>query len=188
MKRWFVVVLIAVLLAPMMASAQSIPAVVMEVVVPADAIGAGWDVSRDVASAGYPEPWDRQIVYGGPEGARVTVWLLGLGFGLTWVAGSWGRMRALWMETATHETGIADPETESILRCPAAIAHIPGDPTDRACVELYGDAGNLAVALYGSYNVKIGVLILAEGVVNGLTGVAAADFVAGLYFAAMSGQ
>lgn len=184
--KWFAWLVIAALLVPTAALAQS---GADSTPVAAESIGEGWAITHEEQSAGYPMPWDRQTVYGGPEGARATVWVLDLGFGLEWVSGSWSRMSAFWVENATAETGIADPTTASILvQNTDAVIH--DDVTDRKCVEGADAAtsATISVCLYGSYEFRVGVMVIVEGTVNGLTGVAATDYVAGLYFAALSAE
>lgn len=189
MKRTILAALVLMLVVSVGVNAQSVPAVVMDVAVPADSIGDGWAITHEEESAGYPMPWDRQISYGGPEGARVTVWLLGLGYGLEWVSGSWGRMTAFWSDIATRETGIGDPVNASLFT-----EHV-GVDIDAVVTDTKGVSGTrtagavpIAVCQYGAYDVQIGVIVLVEGSVNELTGVAAADYIAGLYFAALSDQ
>jgi hypothetical protein len=46
----------------------------------------------------------------------------------------------------------------------------------------------LGYGIYASAHTKVAILIVVEGTVNGLTGVAATDYVAGLYFAALSAE
>ena len=188
MKRLMFVVLAALLVAPAVVQAQAVPSIVDTVLVPADEIGEGWTITYEGESSGYPSPWDRQIIYGGPEGARVTVWLLGLGAGLEWVSGSWGRLTEFWIAEATKLTGVDDPETASILAMGDRERDIKTDlMVDTKAIETDGPIV-IGVSQFGAYDLQIGLLIVAEGTVNGLTGVAATDYVAGLYFAALSGQ
>ena len=187
MKRLMMLIaLVGMMSAPTMATAQSIPEAAMSVSVPAESIGDGWAITYQEKSSGYPSPWDQQIIYGGPEGARVTVWVVGLGYGINWVSGSWVRLTEFWIDEAVKFTNIDDPEKASYLDDEDWT--IESDlVTDRKAVESNGPIV-VGVAQYGAYDLQIGLLVVAEGTVNGLTGVAATDYVAGLYFAALSGQ
>jgi opacity protein-like surface antigen len=187
MKRLLLIALIALLLAPIAVSAQGTPYDAIGPTVPAESISDGWTVIQEEESPGYPSPWDRQIVYGGPEGSRVTVWLLELGTGLEWVSGSWGRLTAFWIEQAIRETGIADPATATLLTEHVGV-DAEGTVSDTKTVEGTNSASGapIAVSQYGSYDLRFAIVVIAEGTVNGLTGVAATDYVAGLYFAALS--
>lgn len=186
MKRCVVIALIALVLIPASIAAQSVPAVVMDVTVPADAIGDNWTIAYEESSTGYPMPWDRQIIYGGPGGARVTVWVLGLGVGLEWVSGSWSRLTDFWVEEAIARTAVEDPKAASFRDDRERT--IDSDLLiDSNVVELAGPI-TIGVAQYGAYDLQIGMLIVTEGTVNGLTGIAATDYIAGLYFAALSAQ
>ena len=93
-----------------------------------------------------------------------------------------------WIDEAKKLTGIDDPETASILAIDDRERDIDTDlMVDTKAIETDGPIV-IGVSQFGAYDLQVGFVIVSEGTINGLTGVAATDYVAGLYFAALSGQ
>ena len=185
MKRLMMLLVFAALVLPANAYAQPTPVNDFAVEFPAAEIGEGWAIS----SSGPPEnqllAWSFRTVYTGPEGASIVISTIELGASIGAVSLNWNKAQSFWETMAEREIGASDSVKEGRAnKMPEGIA------TDAfAAIGTDPYTGQeAACALYGSLPKATAITVLIKGTVNGLTGVAATDYVAGLYFAALSGQ
>lgn len=187
MKRIVMALFVLVALSGMNSAAQE-GNVVDVITLDASEIGDGWTLTHTESFDLWPREWERHDQYGGPAGSRITVWSTSLGANLGQVAMQWDIQEQYWTYIVAEQLGIESPTSE-LIETGTLTQMFPGIVTDAKGVEDVPEGSfGKAVSLYGSYDLRIGVIILVEGTVNDLTGVAAADYVAGLYFAALSAE
>lgn len=169
--KWLIALVL--LLTSVSASAQDAPMVAPEL------IGAGW-----VVSTTSNEDVFRKTVYVGPEGASVILESYHLPGGMF---DSALRVQMMLISWRVHASGSAPDGTEVPL---VTDVSPPNGVTDASRSEWIDPAKSVPIgySIYGIQAANVLMVIRTEGTVNGLTGVAAADYVAGLYFAALSDQ
>lgn len=178
MKRCVVIALIALVLIPASIAAQDDPADVMDVTVPADAIGDGWSLASN--EEGGSNPWDQKLIYYGPAGASVVIEVYEFVGTLSGITMTWQFVDLRWRDQS---------------RMPERADFFENWPYPEGCSDARRAEGNdadngqrVGHSLYGSVDDLIAIIVRTEGPVNDKTGALATDYIAGLYFAALSAQ
>ena len=181
MKRLMFVVLAALLLTPTISSADT------NAEIDPGAIGEGWALGSSGPKGGLVLPLARKLVYVGPSGSTIVLQSLDIGASLAQTYVLYGTVYRAWSEEAidiaSTPDGLPDVVDTEWIDAPDFVTdqmQVEGATANSGLPQGYG--------LYGSIDLRTIALIRVEGTVNGLTGVAATDYVAGLYFAALSGQ
>lgn len=169
------------------ALAQPLPDTeLVDTVVPVEAIGTGWELAHSEASESRMNVWNFRANYDGPDGARIEISAIYLGETLGSVVLRWGNARQFFATTAEREAIVPDPLAEGIGHGDIAL---PDGASDGLRIEGSHRESHLTtgIGLYGSLAGRVAIVVVAMGTVNGLAGVPAADYIAGLYFAAQAG-
>jgi hypothetical protein len=183
MKRLFLaILLIACLVGETAVQADDSPAVLA-----AETIGAGWMLVEHAEPGNSLSTWKKLTRYDHPDGSVVAIWLIELGDSIGALESNWGAARLFYGATAEREAVVPDPLSEGIS---AADVALPDGVSDGIRIEGLGrtNQDTTGAGLFGSLEHRVAIVVLTEGTVNDLTGVAAADYIAGLYFAALSDQ
>lgn len=178
MKRLLAVLMICVLVCPMGAHADGNP------VVKAETFGDGWSVEVTSLDDPADSSWAVRYAYFGPNGNRAMILVYELGDSIVDRSRDWDAVKiAMTVYSGATEEMIeaADPSVTGI-----AAADFASDALRFACLDLYGRV--CATSAYASSQHPVALIVRVDGAVNELTDIAATDYVAGLYFAALSGQ
>ena len=187
MKRLMFLVLAAVLLVPAVVAAQiTYEGPKAETLVDANTLGDGWELSSNQAGGSALNPWDRRLIYYGPSGASLVIEAFTLDDSMSLLTEKFRSLYVAWIMQAfdiaedDSTVPVMNQTEDADLEDVSDVYRIDGTNADNALPIGFG--------FYGSLTHQIVITIHVEGTVNGLTGVAATDYVAGLYFAALSGQ
>jgi hypothetical protein len=177
MRKLLLLVILALAL-PIAATAQNATEI------EPSSIGEGWSLESSGRKGGLDRPWAHLTVYVGPAGSVITIEAHSLGEGLAGMSAQFISAHDAWRRgsAALHTPSLGTPEVVKV-----EWAELPPTVTDAMRVGGTDDVTGQPVGygLYGSIDGRVVVIIRAVGAVNGLTGVPAADYVAGLYFAAL---
>lgn len=156
-----------------------------ETVLPADALGDGWNITESGPPENSLSQWDVKTVYADASGNTVTIWTIDLGGNLDTISTQWPAARLFFAATAERSAVVPDPLTDGIGR---QDRDLPNAATDGLRTEGASRATNATagIGLYGSAGERLAIVVLVEGTVNDMTGITATDYVAGLYFAALA--
>lgn len=180
MKRLILVVFVLFLAAPSIGSAQiTYELAGAKTVVPAEMIGEGWELFDNEVGGSVASGWDRRLTYFGPAGASVVIEATELGDSIHGMAEAWVDLA---LDVFERNSPVDFETTDAAIDHEAISDTVALEGSDPATGQPVG------VCLYGSLSERIAVVIRTEGTVNELTGVAASDYIAGLYFAALSGE
>lgn len=182
--KWLIVVMLA-LIAPTGAHAQiTYEQAEATTVVDAESLGDGWGLASERIGGSGSQPWDRQLIYYGPAGSSVVIEAHALDKSLSLLTMEFRQILVDWTVAAFDVAG--DPSTVPVLNQSADVPIAAMSDAYRVEGQNPGTANAVGFALYGSFDHLIVVTVRVEGAVGGVTGVAATDYVAGLYFAALS--
>lgn len=146
--------------------------------------GDGWRQEVALPVGGPLEMWESRNTLFGPDGARVMILVYDIGTTITERGNEWKfLLDLLSVYAGVHAFG-AESDPTFGTRSTATLPEHVDDAVRNEYIDDYG--APFGYGLYAPSNTSLGVMVIVEGTVNGLTGVAAADYVAGLYFAALS--
>jgi hypothetical protein len=177
--KWLVALVLVLL--PLSAAAQN------STEIDPASLGDGWQLSVSERQGGLTLPWAHRTVYVGPSGSTIVIQAVTIGASIAQISATYSSVNTAWsseaVKVAATDTGLPDLDESDWTDAPKSV-------TDMKRVEGVNKTNGLFVGsgLYGSLAGEVVILIRTEGTVNGLTGVAATDYVAGLYFAALSAE
>jgi len=178
MKRLLAVLMICVLVFPIGVRADA----TMDI---AD-LGEGWRYEISAPTGGPLETWESRHTLFGPDGARVLMFVHDIGDSISDRGYEWSQLLdRLSIYAGYHAFGLESDPNPGVSN----LTGVPEGTADAVRDEYIDDFGEpLGYGIYAIDGTRIAIMVIVEGTVNDLTGVAAADYVAGLYFATLSDQ
>jgi opacity protein-like surface antigen len=182
--KWLVVVLLFAAMSAGASAQITFEQAQAETVIDAATFGSGWEIASNEVGGSQANPWDRRLIYYGPAGASIVVEAYHLQGGMF---DSSLRVQMLLISWRVYASGSAPDGTDVPMDTDASP---PDGVTDASRSEWIDPTKNAPIgySIYGIQAANVLMVIRTEGTVNGLTGVAATDYVAGLYFAALSAE
>ena len=154
--------------------------------VPVDTFGDGWSAEFKESTGTTQNPWRKRSVFLGPNGSRVMVLAFNIGDSIADRSAGWERMKGSLSGYVGQHALLADV---SGPLGSAAETPPPNGVSDWVRSEFIDAfAQPVGYGIYAIDGTRIAIMVIVEGAVNDLTGVAAADYVAGLYIAALSAE
>lgn len=178
MKRfWIAAFVFAVLMLPVAATAQTSGALDTEI--PVTEIGDEWTAEYKESTGTTQNPWRKRLAFFGPDGNRVLVLAFGIGDSIDERAFKWDEILAAYdLSRGGTLMGMSDKAL------PAPLADETSDAIRRENLDIFGRF--VGVGAYAFSDHPIAIVVIVQGKVNELEGVTATDYIAGLYFAALS--
>lgn len=149
-------------------------------------LGDGWRYERAAPVGGPLETWEHRHTLFGPDGARAMILVYDIGQTISERGSEWDTLLDwLSLYAGYHAFGAQDDPNFGF----DDMSSVPGGIDDAIREEYVDDYGEpFGYGLYAITDTRLAIMVIVEGAVNGLTGVAATDYIAGLYLAALSGQ
>jgi hypothetical protein len=170
MKRLMIVLLGLVLLGPAVAVAQETAPPAID---PAT-FGEGWENREPVAGGrGLPGVWDWRFVYGGPDGAMVTIDVYRMGPSMSDAASQWEEAAGRWQTRTLFE--LVGP----VAMIPATDSPLPFGATDALRADDLDSATNepAALGLYALPDQDVALMVRVHGTVASRSGVTALNWI-----------
>jgi len=181
MKRLMLVVAVFALLAiPVTAVRSEGP------LVEPDSFGEGWSIEVTEQAAPADGSWRTRLAYFGPNGNRAMILVYDLGDGISARAEDWN---AVMSAMTIYSGATTEMINEADTTVPDGIDGISGVASDAirfACLDEYGRV--CGASAYAAASHPVAIIVRVDGTVNDRTDLAATDYVAGLYFAALSAE
>lgn len=150
----------------------------------ADVFGDGWSVEVSEQEDPPDGSWRKRIAFFGPNGNRALILIYDLGDSISDRSTDWS---AVMNAFVIYSGGTAEQVAASDTTVPDGIESVTGDLSDTirfGCLDAYGRECGTSAYAFAEYPVAL--IVRIDGTVNDLTGVAATDYIAGLYFAALN--
>jgi len=182
--KWLAVAVLLVLVAPLGAAAQT--SGILDTEIEVESFGSGWAVDIRESTGTSQNPWRKHQAFLGPNGSRVLIHTFDIGESITDRSAGWALLQRSLSDYVGQHALPAEFSSDFGSVDDTGVPDGVADAMRSEYVDIYGQP--LGYGIYASAHTKVAILIVVEGTVNGLTGVAATDYVAGLYFAALSAE
>ena len=156
----------------------------VDVEIDVSSLGDGWRYEQSAPSGGPLETWVARHVLLGPDGSRVLILVHDIGQTISERGYEWDQLiDRLSIYAGYHAFGM-ESETDPGI---SDLSGVPEGTDDAVRDEYIDDYGEpLGYGIYAFSDTSIAIMVIVQGTVNGMTGVAATDYMAGLYFSALA--